>query len=88
METADDMDDVMKKCEGISIDLPVSVEDADISFFDNIITLPLPTSVIDKSNNAVTLPYPLSAVNKNDSEILPVYPLSAIVDIKNSIIQC
>lgn len=37
METADDMDDVMKKCEGISVDLPVSVEDASISFFDNVI---------------------------------------------------
>lgn len=88
METTDDMDDVMKKCEGISVDLPVSVEDADISFFDNVITLPLPVSVIDKSNNEVTLPYPLSAVNKGDGEVLPIYPLSAIVDIKNSIVQC
>lgn len=43
----DDMDNVMKKCEGISVDLPVFVEDADISFFDNIITLPLPVSAID-----------------------------------------
>jgi hypothetical protein len=63
METADDMGDVMKKCEGISVDLPVSIEDADISSFDNVIALPLPTSAIDKSNNAVTLPYPLSAID-------------------------
>ena len=78
---------VLKKCEGISIDLPVSVEDIDIGFFDDIITLPLPVSAIDK-NNTIPLPYPLSAVNKNDSEILPVYPLSAIVDIEKSIVQC
>lgn len=62
METADDMDDVMKKCEGISVDLPVSVKDADISFFDNVINLPYPLSAIDKSNNAVILPYPLSTI--------------------------
>lgn len=63
METTDGMDDVMKKCEGISVDSPVYVEDADISSFDNVITLPLPVSAIDKSNNAVTLPYPLSAID-------------------------
>lgn len=63
METADDMGDVMKKCEGISVELPVSIEDADISSFDNVIALLLPTSAIDKSNNAVTLPYPLSAID-------------------------
>ncbi len=63
MENADDMDDVMKKCEGISVDLSVSVEDADISFFDNIITLPLPVGVIDKSNKPITLPCTLSAID-------------------------
>lgn len=63
METADDMGDVMKKCEGISVDLPVSIEDADISSFDNVITLPLPTSAINKSSKPVTLPYPLSAID-------------------------
>lgn len=63
METADGMDDVMKKCEGISVDLPVSVEDVDISFHDNVITLPLPTSAIDKSSKPATLPYPLSAID-------------------------
>lgn len=72
METTDDMDDVLKKCEGISIDLPVSVEDIDIDVFDDIITLP----------------FPLSAVNKSVSEVLPTYPLSAIVDIEKSSIQC
>ena len=59
----DDMDNVMKKCEGISVDLPVSVEDADISFFDNVITLPLPVSAIDKSNKPITLPCILSAID-------------------------
>lgn len=59
----DDMDDVMKKCEGISVDLSVSVEDIDIGFFDNVITLPLPVSAIDKSNKPVTLPCTLSAIN-------------------------
>lgn len=59
----DDMDGVMKKCEGISVDLPASVEDTDISFFDNIITLPLPVSVIDKSNKPITLPCTLSAID-------------------------
>lgn len=59
----DDMDNVMKKCEGISVDLPVSVEDADISFFDNVITLPLPTSAIDKNSKPVTLPCTLSAID-------------------------
>lgn len=63
METADDMGDVMKKCEGISVDLPVSIEDADISFHDNVTTLPLPTSAIDKSSKPATLPYPLSAID-------------------------
>ena len=61
--TFDDMDEVLKACEGISIDLPVSVEDMDIGFFDDVITLPLPTSAIDKSNKPVTIFCTLSVIN-------------------------
>lgn len=63
METADDMDDVMKKCEGISVDLPVSVEDVDISFFDNVVILPFPISAVNRSDNAVTLPCSVSVID-------------------------
>ncbi len=62
METADDMDSVMKTCEGISVNIP-DVKEEDIGFHDNVITLPLPTSAIDKSSKPATLPYPLSAID-------------------------
>ena len=38
METADDMDEVLKACEGISVDIS-DVKKEDIGFYDNIITL-------------------------------------------------
>lgn len=39
------MDDVLKKCEGISVDIS-DVKEEDIDFYDNIITLPYPLSAI------------------------------------------
>ena len=86
MKTTDDMDGVVKKCEGISVDLPISVEDADISFFDNIITLPLPVSAIDKDNNTIPLPCPINLVDKSNNEIALPYPLSAVGNIEDSTI--
>lgn len=63
MENAfDDMDEILKACEGISVDIP-DVKEEDIGFYDNIITLPYPLSAIDKSNKPVTLPCTLSAID-------------------------
>ena len=61
METADDMDDVLKKCEGISIDVS-DVKEEDIDFYDNIITLPYPLSAINESDKEILPVYPLSAI--------------------------
>lgn len=43
------MDEILKACEGISVDIP-DVKEEDIGFHDNVITLPLPTSAIDKNS--------------------------------------
>lgn len=63
MENAfDDMDEVLKACEGISVDIS-DVKEEDIDFYDNVITLPLPTSAIDKNSKPVTLPCTLSVID-------------------------
>ena len=63
MENAfDGVDEVLKACEGISVDIP-DVKEEDIGFHDNVITLPLPTSAIDKNSKPVTLPCTLSAID-------------------------
>lgn len=82
------MDDVLKKCEGIGVDLSVSVEDINIGFFDNIVTLPLPVSAIDKSNNVIPLPYPINLVDKSNNAVTLPFPLSAVGNIEDSTIQC
>lgn len=61
METADDMDEVLKACEGISVDIP-DVKEEDIGFYDNIITLPYPLSTVNKNDSEILPVYPLSAI--------------------------
>lgn len=62
MENAfDDMDEVLKACEGISVDIP-DIKEEDIGFYDNIITLPYPLNAVNKNDSEILPVYPLSAI--------------------------
>lgn len=70
MENAfDGIDEVLKACEGISVDIP-DVKEEDIGFYDNIITLPYPLSAVNKNDSEILPVYPLSAIVDIEKSII------------------
>lgn len=63
------MDDVIKKCEGISVDIP-DVKEEDIGFYDNTITLPYPLSAVNKNDSEILPVCPLSAIGNIEDSII------------------